>query len=202
MAWKDYFIAFDTETTGFGSNARILELAIVEVVNGEIVDEWSKLFNPPVNWSDPDVQRALDINHLTPAMLAGAPQFESVAGEVWSEFNKADIWVAHNIDFDVRMIRQELERASLKLPQAQVHACTQCIDFHTDKVSKGWKLGDLSNRYQVPQQLPAHRALADAKTAGLLFAKQLDRLPEEVAEMTKFAEQAMTSWRVGKGKKR
>lgn len=202
MAWKDYFIAFDTETTGFGSNARIIELAIVELVGGEVVDEWASFFNPPVNWEDRDVMRALEINQLTPEMLADAPQFEDVAQHVWSEFNKADVWVAHNIDFDLRMVRQELARVSLDLPKVSVHACTQCIDFHTDKVSTGWKLSDLANRYKVPQQLPAHRALADAKTAGLLFAKQLKHLPEEIDEMTKFAAQAMNSWRAGKGKKR
>lgn len=196
MSWKDYFIAFDTETTGFGPTARILELAIVEVVGGEVVHEWSSFFNPTdVDWSDQRVQDALKINHLTPEMLSGAPRFEDVAKDVWSEFNKADVWVAHNIDFDVRMIKQEFTRASLSIPEVKVHACTQCIDFKTDQKSRGWKLSDLAERYQVPQQQPAHRALADAKTAGMLFTKQLDRLPEDVSEMSKFAEQSIVHWR-------
>jgi len=201
MPWKDYFIAFDTETTGFGPDARILELAIVEFVNGEAVDEWSSFFSPDVDWSNPRVQEALGINHITLDMLEDAPHFGDMANLVWSEFNKADVWVAHNIDFDLRMLRQEFDRLGMKLPAVEVHACTQCIDFKTDAAGRGWKLGDLSSRYGVPQQEPAHRALADAKTAGMLFTKQLGKLPEEMTEMTKFAEQAITHWK-SKGKKR
>jgi len=149
----------------------------------------------------PNVQKALEINQLTPAMLEGAPKFEDVANNVWSEISKATVLVAHNIDFDLRMLRQEFDRVRLTLPSSQVYACTQCIDFRTDPHGRGWKLADLSSRYQVPQQTPAHRALADAKTAGMLFTKQLHHLPEEMTEMGKFAEQAITHWK-SKGKRR
>lgn len=93
----------DVETTGFSRYDRIVEFACVTVVDGAVVEEYETLIQPE---RDPG---PVHIHGITPEMLQAAPPFETVAGDISSRLDGA-VLVAHNISFDVRMLRQEAAR--------------------------------------------------------------------------------------------
>lgn len=94
----------DVETTGLSRYDRIVEYACVTVADGVVVDEYDTLIQPK---RDPGPAH---IHGITPDMLQSAPKFDAVAGDIADRLNGA-VLVAHNISFDVRMLKQELGAA-------------------------------------------------------------------------------------------
>ncbi|MEQ9569797.1 MAG: exonuclease domain-containing protein, partial [Longimicrobiales bacterium] len=102
------FAVVDVETTGgrAGAGDRITEIAIVEVFDGAVVDEYSTLVNP--GRSIPPMIRRL--TGIDGGMVASAPFFEHVAPEVSSRLS-GRVFVAHNAGFDLGFVRYELQQA-------------------------------------------------------------------------------------------
>ena len=67
MIKKEDILVLDTETTGFGPSAEILQLSIVNGL-GEIV--MNEYFRPARATCWPDAEA---VNHISPAMVAGKP---------------------------------------------------------------------------------------------------------------------------------
>lgn len=173
--WRDDFIAYDTETTGFDSGARIIELAIVRFSGGEIKEIFSSTFDPPdVDWGSPSVQDASAINGLTKEKLAGCPTFGSHAGIILEYFQKCGVWVAHNAKFDQRMLQQEFRKWGREFQPTNQHwsLCTLSIARQLNSNFGGNKLAEACARYGV-ELIDAHTAEADTIAAGQLFIKQL-----------------------------
>ncbi|MCY4104687.1 MAG: exonuclease domain-containing protein [bacterium] len=102
-ARMERFAVLDTETTGFARSDRIVEIALLTVVAGEVVDEFDTLVQPG---RDPG---PVHVHGITPAMLQAAPRFADLARDIAARLNGSVI-VAHNIHFDLRMLRGEFER--------------------------------------------------------------------------------------------
>ena len=161
----DSFVAFDTETTGFGRNDRITEIGAVRVVNGEIVERFQMLANPGKGIPGPVQQ----LTGITNAMVADAKPYQDVA-KFFKEFAGDAVLVGHNIGFDIRMLAQAA------LPTG--------ADFTNDyfdtnryakrlKQAQGWettKLGYLAENLGVELN-NAHRALADAEATAGVYMK-------------------------------
>jgi len=101
-------LVFDSETTGFNAaKDRIIELAAVEIVDGEITGE--KLHYR----LDPEIaipQAATKIHGITDEQVKGKPLFSEIAGD-FIQFVRGAVVVAHNALFDVRFLDAELSRA-------------------------------------------------------------------------------------------
>jgi DNA polymerase III epsilon subunit family exonuclease len=102
------FAVVDVETTGgsFDQGHRIIEIAVVEVRGGAIVDEWRTLVNPGRTIAF-FVQ---DLTGIRTDMVIEAPHFEHVAAEVQRRI-EGRIFVAHNATFDWRFVSTELVQA-------------------------------------------------------------------------------------------
>jgi DNA polymerase-3 subunit epsilon len=94
------FAIVDTETTGFGKNDRILEIAVVLMDGTEIINEWETLVNP-----ERDISNS-DIHGITSNQVSMAPTFKDISSNLASLLDDRII-VAHNISFDRRMLTQE-----------------------------------------------------------------------------------------------
>lgn len=107
---RDFDIAvIDVETTGFGRQDRIVEIAIVGLDgDGLIVDEFSTLVQP-----QRDVG-AVDVHGITADMVACAPTFREIAGAV-AERLDGRIFASHNARFASRFVDKELRRVGLEL---------------------------------------------------------------------------------------
>jgi DNA polymerase III subunit epsilon len=193
--WTDSWIAFDCETTGLDERARIVEIAVVRFERGVPVREWTELVCPPnVDWDNIDVRRALDVNKLTPEQLRGRPTFEALLPTLEAELSH-DVWVAHNAEFDVKMVNQELARLGRPAVVPPLLVCTRNLGSHFNDGVAGNRLFEVAERYGIPQS-DAHRAAVDARTCGLILAAmmQTGKLPTDDEGMTALGKTAADGW--------
>ncbi len=162
------FIVVDIETTGLEPSLdRIVELAAVKVLNGEVVDEWSSLVNPGVFIP----QETTSITGITSEMVEKAPRFEEVIDPFLNFLSKEGVFVAHNCDFDRTFINRSLgrlERAELSNP----YLCTFKLAKHVHPHLPRYGLGNLAEHFGV-ELCQAHRALHDARATAELLTKFL-----------------------------
>ena len=154
----------DLETTGaHPAWDRVTEIAVVEVMDGEVVSEWSTLVNPGT--SIPPAIQAL--TGITNAMVADAPDFEVLAAGLYERL-EGRIFVAHNARFDYGFLRHAFERAGMRFhartlctvklsrrlyPQHARHNLDSLIDRHHLRCD---------SRHRAPEGA-RHRALGDAR---------------------------------------
>ena len=144
----------DCETTGFGKDDRIVELACI-LLNPqtlETIDEYDTLINPQ---RDPGPSH---IHGLTPSMLSSAPVFEEVAGALAARL-EGKVLAAHNLPFDARMLAQEYDRLQSPIATGK--------GFCTLRPTRA-KLGVVCQQHGV-RLGDAHRALADARAVADLL---------------------------------
>jgi DNA polymerase-3 subunit epsilon len=194
--WTDSWIAFDCETTGLDERARIVEIAVVRFERGVPVREWTELVCPPdVDWDHIDVRRALEVNKLSPDTLRGRPTFEALLPALAAELSH-DVWVAHNAEFDVKMVNQELARLGRPAVAPKLLVCTRNLGSHLNDGPTGNRLFEVAERYGVSQS-DAHRAAVDARTSGLILAAmmQAGKLPADDAGLAELGQAAADGWK-------
>lgn len=96
-------VILDTETTGVGHDARIIELAILSA------DVVTFRFNPGI----PIPAEATAIHGITDADVANCATFAEQAPDVLAHLNGDDTIAGYNVKFDLLMIQSELSRAGL-----------------------------------------------------------------------------------------
>lgn len=100
-------IIFDCETTGLYNNDGIIEISMIEMIDGvKTGRNFHSFFNPLVNIT----KKAEEIHRITNEKLEDYPIFKQKVVDIVSFIGNAQI-VAHNSNFDMRMLNNELERA-------------------------------------------------------------------------------------------
>lgn len=146
------FAVIDTETTGFGKNDRVLEIAVVLIDGTEIINEWETLINP-----ERDISNS-DIHGITSSLVSMAPAFRDISDNLANLLDDR-IVVAHNISFDIRMLAQEFSRVSLDADFGKGFCTLQAT---------GEKLQVACEMFGIKTDT-AHRALSDARATALLL---------------------------------
>jgi DNA polymerase III epsilon subunit-like protein len=100
---------------------RAISVAIVSCRKGKVEGQpWQTLINPGV---PVDVTTSA-IHGLTDELLAGAPTFSTVAPELLARLTpdsgETTLLVAHNAGFDTGVLRSELDRINLALPELPI----------------------------------------------------------------------------------
>lgn len=194
--WSDGYAAFDVETTGLGSSARIVEVAVVTFSQRKPVHEWSRLLCPEgVDWDSQKVQDALNINKITRAQLEGQPTFQEILPDLLVELSLPTL-VAHNAEFDIRLLNQELQRLNRPVLSPQLLVCTRDLASRFNWTNDGNKLDQAASRYGIAFE-DAHRAAVDARTCGYILGAILEKhaLPMEVAPMAALCREANDAWK-------
>ena len=95
----------DIETTGNGPKGqKITEISIFNFDGNQIIDEFTSLVNP-----EQKIPHFItNLTGITEAMVRTAPKFYEIAKKV-EEFTKDTIFVAHNVNFDYNIIRDEFK---------------------------------------------------------------------------------------------
>ena len=171
-------VAFvDLETTGTtATRDRVTEVAIVRVVGGEPVEEWSTLVDPGCPIPE-DIQA---LTGITNDMVRGAPSFERIAAEVHERL-EGHLFVAHNARFDYGFLKNEFARAGIAFTADVL--CTVRLSrlLYPDAVGHG--LDALIERHGLGRDWPPaapgertgrHSALGDAR-ALLEFVRVAER---------------------------
>lgn len=166
------YAILDIETTGGQYNEEgITEIAIYKYDGHEVVDQFISLINPekPIQ---PFVVKLTGINN---AMLRSAPKFYEVAKRI-VEITQDCIIVAHNAQFDYRVLRTEFNRLGFNFERQSL--CTVELSQKLMPEQKSHSLGKLVRALGIPMS-DRHRATGDAMATvqlfKLLLAKDLEK---------------------------
>ena len=99
-------VYLDTETTGLGPTAEIVEIAIVDTDGSLLFESLVK----PRGAMDPEAQR---VHKIAPEMLQEAPGWVDIWPQVETALAGRTIGV-YNVDFDLRLMKQSHTRSWLR----------------------------------------------------------------------------------------
>ncbi len=170
------YAILDIETTGGQFNEEgITEIAIYKFDGHEIVDQFISLVNPekPIQ---PFVVKLTGINN---AMLQSAPKFYEVAKRI-IEITENCVVVAHNAQFDYRIMRTEFNRLGYDFQRQNL--CTVELAKKLIPEQPSYSLGKLVRALGIPMA-DRHRASGDALATVKLFKMLLDKdLEKEIVK--------------------
>jgi DNA polymerase-3 subunit epsilon len=161
------FAVVDVETTGLSPayGHRVCEVACLRVRDGAEEARFEALVDP----GRPISAGAYRVNRIEAEMLAGAPPFEAVAGELLALLDDA-VLVGHNAPFDLGFLAMELEVARVPPPEGPV----------VDTLTLARRIYHLPSNSlpAVARNLgvetgPAHRAMGDVQTTWSVLAQML-----------------------------
>lgn len=162
------YAILDIETTGGKYNEEgITEIAIYKFDGHEIVDQFISLVNPERK-IQPFVVNLTGINN---EMLRNAPKFYEVAKRI-IEITEGCILVAHNAQFDTRILRTEFDRLGYDYQRESL--CTVELAKKLIPDMPSYSLGKLVRSLGIPLS-DRHRAAGDAKATVTLFKLLLSK---------------------------
>jgi DNA polymerase-3 subunit epsilon len=162
------YAILDIETTGGQFNEEgITEIAIYKFDGHEIVDQFISLVNPEIP-IQPFVVKLTGINN---AMLQSAPKFFEVAKRIIEMTNDCVV-VAHNADFDYRILSTEFRRLGYNFNVKTL--CTVELSKKLLPEQPSHSLGKLVRALGIPMA-DRHRASGDAMATVKLFKMLLDK---------------------------
>lgn len=156
----------DIETTGNGIKGnRITEISILKFDGHKLVDEFTSLVNP-------ECEIPYFITGLTGidnALIRDAPKLNEIADKIL-EITNDSIFVAHSVNFDYNVIKNELKGINLEFSLKKL--CTVRLSRKLIPGYNSYSLGKLCSAIGIPLT-DRHRARGDAHATMLLFHKLL-----------------------------
>jgi len=156
-------LVLDTETTGLGDSAEIIEIGII---NGSGETVMNTLVKPSI--SIPAAATA--IHGITDDDLLNAPDFADVVDELQGLI-QGNVLLIYNAEYDLRLLRQSARKSKmrLKLEPASIRCVMlEYAEFFGDwdDYHESWKWQKLANaarhsRYEPAQGMQLHRAISD-----------------------------------------
>lgn len=167
------FAIIDVETTGGKFNEEgITEIAIHKFDGVDVVDSFISLINP-----EREIQPfVVNLTGINSKMLRNAPKFYEVAKRI-IEIMDGCVMVAHNSNFDYRVVRNEFSRLGYDFEAPTL--CTVELSKILLPGQESYSLGKLCRSVGIPMS-DRHRANGDAlatiKLFELLLQKDKDKL--------------------------
>ncbi len=162
----------DIETSGGAFNKeRITDIAIYRYDGHAIVDQFESLVNPERKIQDFVVK----LTGITDKMVKTAPKFQEIAKRI-VEITSGCILVAHNADFDYRVLRNEFKNLAYDFEKDTI--CTVELSQKLLPDVPSYSLGKLCKSLGIPIS-GRHRAGGDAfatvRLFDLLLQKDIER---------------------------
>lgn len=168
----------DTETTGGSKDDRVIDLGIVEVVNGEITGRRINTLvytDRPIHWA------AHKVHGIKAADLIGKPSFLQLSEEALDFIGDAPCF-AHNARFDAGMMNREFARAGVHQSRWPRIYCTMPI---ASAIVSGPIGMDALIAHYFPDRPPRgkHRAAEDAELLARVVLRMKQDAPNTVARV-------------------
>ncbi|HFI0701074.1 TPA: bifunctional DnaQ family exonuclease/ATP-dependent helicase [Streptococcus suis] len=162
------YAVVDLEATGTGADAKIIQIGIVLVENGEIIDSYATDINP----YEPLDDHIKNLTGITDKQLEQAPDFGQVASTIYDMIGDA-IFVAHNVKFDANLLAEALffEGYELLTPRVDTVELAQLFFPTFEKYS----LGNLAEHLDLGLD-QAHTAISDAMATARLLIKIQEKI--------------------------
>ena len=160
------FAVIDVETTGGGINGnRLTEICVVLLRGAKIIDKYSSLINP-----EKEIPRQITaLTGIDNEMVAEAPKFHEVAKKI-EEITKDAIFVAHNVNFDYNVLRNEFKELGFDFNRRKL--CTVRLSRKLIPGLSSYSLGRLCDSINIPIS-NRHRAEGDTDATVILFQRLL-----------------------------
>ena len=128
-------VVLDTETTGLAYNDRIIEISIIEIKKGEITDNIYHSYFNPQKTINPE---ALKVHGIEDKFLEDKPLFKDKIEEIFKFIQHSKI-IAHNSNFDMRMLNYELKLAQYLFPDKKCNLDSLCqrFDISSERLEGG-----------------------------------------------------------------
>lgn len=169
MALK--FAVVDVEATGHpGDMNRVMELGIVLMDDDQVVDTFHALIDPGISIT-PFVR---NLTGITDEMVSGKPQFGAIAEHI-AELLDGRIFVAHNVQFDYKLMRMELKRSCIAFDPPRL--CTVKLARKVFPGLPSYSLHNLTESLELPD-FHHHRALDDTMAAAEILKLALGKVGE------------------------
>lgn len=161
------FSVVDTETTGMNPNFnRVMDIGIVTIKNGEIINKWETLINPNQNidyW-------ITFYTNITNSHVLNKPPFDLYAPKI-STLLSDTIFVGHNVEFDYSFIKSEMLRSGQSFDFPKL--CTVLLSRKLLPQLSHANLDFLSAYYGI-NITARHRALPDAEATAEILLKFIE----------------------------
>ncbi|XCF07902.1 exonuclease domain-containing protein [Tamlana crocina] len=166
------YAILDIETTGGKYNEEgITEIAIYKYDGHEVVDQFISLVNP-----EREIQPfVVNLTGINSNMLRSAPKFYEVAKRI-VEITDDCILVAHNANFDYRILKTEFKRLGFDYERKSL--CTVELSKNLIPGQPSYSLGKLVRSLGIPVT-DRHRASGDALATVKLFKVLLNKDTEK-----------------------
>ena len=156
------YTIIDIESTGGKFNEEsIIEVAAYRYDGTSIKDQFISLVNPQRD-IHPYVEK---LTGITSKMVKTAPKFHEIAKRI-VEITSDSILVAHNAQFDYRILQLEFKRLGYEFSMKSL--CTVILSQELLPDQESYKLGRLSRSLGIPLK-DRHRASGDALATVELF---------------------------------
>lgn len=157
------YVSIDLETTGLNPKRdRIIEIGAVKVIDGQAAGTYSTLVNPGRKLDE----RIVELTGIRDEELAGAPYVEQVLPQVMDFLEELPL-LGHSVLFDYSFLKKAAVDCKLSFERQGIDTL-KIARRYLDKLEHR-SLDYLCGYYQIPHH--AHRALADAEAASILFHK-------------------------------
>lgn len=184
---KDNIIVFDVESTGVDvTEDEIIQIAAIKINrDGEVVETFERFLK-----NKKSVSSSESVHGFSDEFLRNNGGDKEYILKEFVEFSKDSVIVGHNVQFDINILRSELERVNLGKPKFKCFYDTLDIyrRFHPNLINH--KLETLSNIFQTINR-PSHNAMDDILATKELLVRAIkeDIKPtslERISYMTKY----------------
>ena len=170
------YVAVDLETTGIGAKReKITEIGMVKVMDGAVVETYHTMVNPHREIPE----RIVELTGITDDMVQDAPDIEEVLPQVIA-FCEGFPLLGHQIIFDYGFLTQAAVNMTLEFKKDAVDTLKLCRYLMPGAEKKN--LGAACGYFGVVPET-AHRALSDAMSTHMLYAKLMEQFGGSRADL-------------------
>jgi DNA polymerase III epsilon subunit-like protein len=187
MTWKKKWLSIDTDITGLSQTDRIITLAGVEFDSGQRKGSNIEFFNPGEEYIERAHPATFIVNRVTKNEVLKLRDFRDRIDDVKEMLSASNIWVGHNIWFDVERLQYEFLLAG-----EDFATFTKDVTFVDTRILSGLVLRvrhrqmlglrQTAISWEVPIQSQAS-TLMDAMTSGSILAKMAPFLPDDIESL-------------------
>lgn len=173
------YIVCDVETTGLSPvYNRIIEISLIKIQDGEIVDKFVSLVNPKQH-----IPRLItNMTGIANEDVLDKPAFEEISGKIISFFKTDNpentIFVGHNVSFDYKFVFESFKRLRKPVYIKIKTLCTCKLARRLLRKLKSKSLSNVANHLGIIQKTK-HRAYDDTLATAKILLVFLEQLQDE-----------------------
>jgi len=168
MNSNESFAAIDFELAN-GVRSSVCSVGIVVVENGEIIDNYYSLVQPPQNkyhWGNSRVTK------ISAKDTVNSPTFKEIFPEIQKRLQGRKM-VAHNEGFDRDVLKTVMKYYKLRYKSLQLpEKWEDTVEIFQNLGAKSAKLNRLSESFGI--EIEHHNALSDARATAMLYLISLE----------------------------